>query len=117
MAIAAAASVNFVNAVTIASLTAPDVTADVLSVTATSDSRIVAASGGLAYSKSTADTQNLVIERREGDRLAGAFSWNEIEAATDASVLGSGSLSATLRSIRPPAQFLNAASPSWPTAR
>ena len=76
VAIAAAVAVNSVTDRTQASLADYTVTADALDVKATNANSIVAATGGLAFSKNDAGGNAVA--------LAGAFSYNGIDATTDA---------------------------------
>ena len=78
VAVAAAVAVNHVTDVTQASLADYVVTADAVDVKASNQNDIISATGGLAFSKTDAGGNAVA--------LAGAFSYNGVDATTDAFV-------------------------------
>ncbi|MEY2518222.1 MAG: large repetitive protein, partial [bacterium] len=88
VALAAAVAINNVTDVTHASLADYTVTSDAVDVKANNQNNIVAATGGLAFAKTDSGANTVA--------LAGAFSYNGIDATTDAFVRDAA---ITLRSV------------------
>lgn len=84
VAIAAAASVNLVTDITQASLSDATVTADAVDIKANNQNQIVAATGGLAFTKASSDPGGGSTKENNAVALAGALSDNIIDATTDA---------------------------------